>query len=72
VSDKVIVCKSCNKEFTLSDAQQVWFKDQGFSEPKRCKPCRDKRKAEKETKSGSGSSAAVGAPPKEKLFNKGE
>jgi len=43
--DKVLACRDCKKEFKLSDDQQAWFKAQGFQEPKRCKACRDKRKA---------------------------
>jgi hypothetical protein len=62
--DKAIVCKQCKKEFKISDDQQAWFKAQGFQEPKRCKACRDKRRAEKGEKPGGSGSAPVSAPPK--------
>ena len=61
--DKIVICKLCKTEFKLSDDQQAWFKAQGFSEPKRCKACRDKRRADKSggaEKSGAGNTSGSG------------
>ena len=44
--DKTIVCVDCGAEFTFTANEQKQFADRGFtSDPKRCKPCRDARKA---------------------------
>ncbi len=45
--DKLIVCKDCGKEFVFPVRDQEFYAEKGFSEPARCKECRDKRKAEK-------------------------
>ena len=46
--DKIIVCQDCGEEFTLTVREQEFYEEKGFAnEPKRCKNCRDKRKAEK-------------------------
>lgn len=47
--DKVIVCRNCGKEFTYTVGEQNFYKEKGFAAPVRCKECRDKRKAERET-----------------------
>ena len=46
--DKTIVCIDCGAEFRFTAAEQKDFADHGFSsDPKRCKPCREVRKAAK-------------------------
>lgn len=46
--DKTIKCVDCGTEFIFSARDQEFYAEKGFTnEPKRCKPCRDKRKAEK-------------------------
>ena len=53
--DKVIVCKDCKKEFTFTVRDQEYYEQMGFkNEPVRCKECRDKRKAEKNSKRNDG------------------
>ena len=44
---KTIVCQDCGKKFEFSEREQEFYKEKGFSEPKRCKDCREKRKQEK-------------------------
>ncbi len=39
MEDKMIVCTDCGKEFTFSVAEQEFFTEKGFSDPKRCKEC---------------------------------
>lgn len=47
--DKTIKCIDCGAEFTFTARDQEFYKEKGFTnEPKRCKACRDKRKAEKQ------------------------
>ncbi len=44
--DKTLVCKDCGNEFIFTAGEQEYFAQKGLTnEPKRCKECRDKRKA---------------------------
>ncbi len=44
--DKTIVCSDCGSEFVHSAEDQSRYAERGFTnEPKRCRDCRDKRKA---------------------------
>lgn len=44
--DKVITCVDCGAEFTFTADEQQRFAERGFTnEPKRCKTCRDAKKA---------------------------
>ncbi len=51
--DKVIVCKECEKEFDFTAGEQSFYEKNKFSEPVRCKACRDARKANKNAKNES-------------------
>ncbi|MCL2332130.1 MAG: zinc-ribbon domain containing protein [Actinomycetia bacterium] len=42
--DKTLVCKDCGEEFVFTASEQDFFEEKGFTEPQRCKACRDKRK----------------------------
>jgi CxxC-x17-CxxC domain-containing protein len=45
--DKNIVCADCGAEFVHSAADQARYAERGFTnEPKRCRECREKRKAQ--------------------------
>lgn len=45
--DKVLSCADCGAPFTHSAVDQQRYAERGFTnEPKRCPPCRTKRKAE--------------------------
>jgi CxxC-x17-CxxC domain-containing protein len=45
--DKTIVCVDCGAEFIHSAADQQRYAERGFEhEPRRCRTCRDKRKAQ--------------------------
>ena len=44
--DKVIKCIDCGTEFTFTAREQAFYHEKGFdNEPKRCKECREKKKA---------------------------
>ncbi|MDO8682569.1 MAG: zinc-ribbon domain-containing protein [Armatimonadota bacterium] len=45
--DKELSCKDCGQNFTFTEGEQEFFTQRGFSEPVRCRPCRDARKAQK-------------------------
>ena len=45
--DKNIVCADCGQEFVHSGEDQARYAERGFTnDPKRCRECRDKRKAQ--------------------------
>ena len=49
--DKTLVCQDCGKEFIFTAGEQAFYKEKGLdNEPKRCKECRDKRKATRSSK----------------------
>lgn len=44
--DKTLVCQDCGNEFVFTAGEQAFYKEKGLdNEPKRCKECREKRKA---------------------------
>lgn len=48
MKDKTIVCKDCGKEFIHTVRDQEFYKEKGYeNDPVRCRDCRNKRKAEK-------------------------
>src|SRR5579864_6905138 len=44
--DLQLTCSDCGREFTLTAADQTFFQERGYSTPKRCKPCRQAKKAD--------------------------
>lgn len=54
MSDQEIKCKDCPVTFTFTAGEQAFFTERNFTTPVRCKPCRDKRKAEKEGRDSNG------------------
>jgi hypothetical protein len=48
LKDKTIKCKDCGTDFVFSAGEQKFFKAKKLAnEPKRCKPCRAKKKEQK-------------------------
>lgn len=47
MEDKKITCKDCIKEFIFTVGEQKFYAQRGFSDPVRCKECREKNKTEK-------------------------
>ena len=53
--DKTIVCADCGQEFTFTASEQAFYAEKGFTDaPKRCKPCRQARKAQRNAGSSYG------------------
>ncbi len=51
--DKSIQCSDCGTAFTFSAGEQEFFESRGYTnEPKRCPPCRQARKAERNENGG--------------------
>lgn len=48
MTDKVLTCKDCGKEFTFTAGEQEFYAEKGFeNEPKRCPECRKAYKAQR-------------------------
>lgn len=45
--DQQLTCADCGADFTFEAAEQAFYADKGFSAPKRCPNCREKKKAER-------------------------
>ncbi len=53
MSDITIVCKDCGKEFVFTEGEQEFYAQKGFTQPLRCKECRQalrEKRAAKESK----------------------
>ena len=44
--DVKIKCQDCGTEFIFNIAEQKWYEEKGFTPPKRCRYCRNRRKNE--------------------------
>lgn len=42
--DLQLTCSDCGQEFTFTAADQAFFRERGYSAPKRCKACRQAKK----------------------------
>lgn len=45
--DQQMTCADCGAEFTFAASEQAFYADKGFSAPKRCPDCRQKKKDER-------------------------
>ena len=52
--DKTLSCKDCGQTFDFTAGEQEFYTERGFSEPVRCKACRQSRKAERGDRPGGG------------------
>jgi len=39
-----LTCLDCKEEFEFTEGEQAFYNDKGFSLPKRCPDCREKKK----------------------------
>jgi CxxC-x17-CxxC domain-containing protein len=55
MEDKTIICSDCGEEFIFTAEEQEFYQEKGFAnEPRRCKPCRQKRKSQRSGRSFGG------------------
>lgn len=48
MEEKTLICQDCGQEFVFTVGEQEFYKEKGFdNDPKRCRECRDKKKAER-------------------------
>ena len=51
--DKELNCADCKETFIWNAEEQAFYAEKGFENaPKRCKPCREAKKARRETGGG--------------------
>ncbi|OLE53880.1 MAG: hypothetical protein AUG51_11225 [Acidobacteria bacterium 13_1_20CM_3_53_8] len=43
--DREITCTECGTPFTFTEREQDFYREKNLSEPRRCKACRDARRA---------------------------
>ena len=61
LEDRTIVCGDCSAEFTHSAEDQARYLERGFTnDPKRCRDCREKRKAQQQNRGGGGGGGGGG------------
>lgn len=49
--DKTLTCQDCGAEFVFTVSEQEFYEEKGFTnEPRRCKECRNKKKAQNNNK----------------------
>jgi hypothetical protein len=46
IPPEMITCKECNTDFKFTYGEQMFFKEQGWEDPRRCVPCRKIHKNE--------------------------
>src|ERR1051325_10105770 len=68
-ADKTLTCVDCGAQFTFTARDQAFYQERGYSAPRRCRDCRDKRKSAsggvptmKDRGSHGHSDATAGAP----------
>lgn len=66
--DKQITCTSCGTEFLFSVADQEFFSSRGYTEPRRCRPCRNQAKQQRGGAGQGGGYGAYQSAPRE-LFD---
>lgn len=45
MQDMKLTCKDCGKEFDFTAGEQEFYEKNNFTQPMRCKECRDAKKA---------------------------
>lgn len=52
MSDRTLTCRDCGEAFVFTAGEQDFYQQRGYSEPQRCRSCRDKRKTQRNSGSG--------------------
>ncbi len=60
--DKMLRCNGCGEDFVHDQKAQAFFEKMGFTDPKRCQPCRAKRKRERDQKEAKRPAGNVAEP----------
>lgn len=60
MNDTELTCQDCQTTFMFTEKEQAFYEEKGFTPPKRCKPCRDAKKARQQ-----GGAAQGGRPQRD-------
>lgn len=47
MTDRTLTCRDCGQEFVFTAGEQEFYQQRGFSEPQRCRNCRQARKSQR-------------------------
>jgi CxxC-x17-CxxC domain-containing protein len=47
ITDQIITCADCERDFSFTVAEQLFYAERGIREPVRCPDCRAQRRAER-------------------------
>jgi Probable zinc-ribbon domain len=61
MADEVIVCADCRSDFPFTESEASFFASKGLTKPRRCKPCRQKRRDAKALEGGGSAPTPVEA-----------
>lgn len=64
--DRDITCNTCGTPFVFTEQEQEFYQERGFSEPRKCKPCRD---AAKQARGGGGGRGGYGGGAPRQLYD---
>lgn len=66
-----IICAACGADFTFTEEEQSFYESKGFQPPRKCKPCRDSAKRNRNGGSGGNSydSGSSYARPQRQMFD---
>lgn len=63
--DKTLACTDCGQEFIFTADDQEFYATRGFTEPKRCRPCRSARRSDREGDSSGGGGGNFNRAPRQ-------
>jgi len=52
--EQTLTCADCGRDFSFTERDQEYYREKGFEPPKRCKDCRDAKKAQRGDTRGKG------------------
>jgi len=58
--DQTLKCIDCRQDFIFTVGEQRFFTERNFTPPRRCKPCRDAKKLEKQARQDDGGGGGNG------------
>jgi CxxC-x17-CxxC domain-containing protein len=65
-TEKYIQCASCGNEFAFTVEEQEFYGSKGFQDPRKCKPCREVAKQNRN--GGRGGGGGYGNKPQRQLY----
>ncbi|MEB3198678.1 MAG: CxxC-x17-CxxC domain-containing protein [Candidatus Sericytochromatia bacterium] len=62
MATQTLTCADCSTNFEFSESEQAFYAEKGFSAPRRCRPCRDAAKAQRNQGGGRSAGGFGGGP----------